>query len=246
MLREVDETVWAPPSAPWVMHQTWQNLLFAHWPVNPQQISPLLPSGLPLDTFGGMAWIGVVPFTMSDVAPRFVPGIPGLSQFPEINVRTYVVRDGKPGVYFFSLDAGNAIAVSIARNIFHLPYFNAQFTVKSQKESIHYASHRTHAHAGGGDFVGTYQPIGPVFRSEAGTLAHWLTERYCLYTTDRQQRLLRGEIRHRHWPLQPATAHITEQTLTEAAGITLPTSDPILHFAQRLDVAIWWLAEVDR
>src|SRR5437764_14098290 len=113
------------PTGPWIMTQTWHELLFAHWPIAPEKIRPLIPSVFTLDTFEGEAWVGVVPFRMSNVRPRWVPPMPGLSAFPELNVRTYVTIHGIPGVYFFSLDAGNPIAVAAARTVFHLPYFKA-------------------------------------------------------------------------------------------------------------------------
>ncbi len=235
---------WPVPSAPWVMRQSWHDLLFAHWPVAPEVVRGLLPAGLTPDTFDGAAWVGVVPFVMRGVRPRGIPPVPWLSGFPEINVRTYVTVGGKPGVWFWSLDAGNPVAVAIARGIFHLPYFNARFTVATGRDgAISYGSTRG---AGQGRFAATYRPTGAPARSVPGTLAHFLTERYCLYTTDGRGRLVRGDIRHAAWPLQPAEADIPTNTLALAAGITLPEQPPLLHFARRLDVLIWWLAASDR
>src|SRR6185436_4929392 len=106
-----------PPG--WVMAMDWEDLLFMHWAIPPELLSPLLPPGLTLDLFASEAWLGVVPFRMTGVRTRFTPGMPGLSRFPELNVRTYVVRDGVPGVWFFSLDAANPVAVRGARQFFH-------------------------------------------------------------------------------------------------------------------------------
>src|SRR5688500_15722341 len=122
---------WPVPPSPWIMTQTWSKLLFAHWPVPPEQIRPLLPPSVTLDTFDGQAWVGVVPFDIPNIRPRFLPPIPTMAHFLELNVRTYVTRDGKPGVWFFSLDAASRLAVEGARLAFHLPYFNAQMSLKT-------------------------------------------------------------------------------------------------------------------
>jgi uncharacterized protein YqjF (DUF2071 family) len=233
------------------MRQTWYNLLFAHWPIEPAVMRAHIPPQLEVDTFDGMAWVGVVPFGMTNVAPRGVPNIPGFSTFLELNVRTYVSAPAttnsaaatKPGVYFFSLDAANALAVMGARTAFKLPYYNAKMDMRAQEGRFHYTSHRTHRRAPTADFVATYGPSGDVYYSSAGTLDHWLTERYCLYTTNREQ-LYRADIHHPPWPLQPATAEITVNTMTEAAGLSLPPQPPLLHFAKRIDMVNWLLAPV--
>src|SRR5437867_5100192 len=125
LLNQTSHRPWPLPSRPWVTTMRWHDLLFLHWPVRPEIIRPLIPNGLELDTFDGAAWIGVVPFRMTGVRLRWLPPLPGISAFPELNVRTYVrVRD-RPGVYFFSLDAGSRTAVAMARAWFHLPYFHA-------------------------------------------------------------------------------------------------------------------------
>src|ERR687892_361778 len=116
---------WPMPDGPWIMTQTWNDLLFAHWPVDANDLRQRVPAGLDLDLFEGQAYVGVVPFHMTNVAPRGVPAIPWVSAFPELNVRTYVRIGAKPGVYFFSLDAGNPVAVAVARAMFNLPYYPA-------------------------------------------------------------------------------------------------------------------------
>ena len=133
-LTETAHRPWPLPTGPWIMSQSWHDLLFAHWPIDASHLRPLIPAALEIDKFQGEAWIGVVPFRMSGVRLRATPALPTLSAFPELNVRTYVTHGGKPGVWFFSLDAANAIAVSVARAWFHLPYFNARMTLrKSQR-----------------------------------------------------------------------------------------------------------------
>jgi len=230
------------------MKQTWHDLLFAHWPIALEQLRPLVPHELPLDTFDGQCWIGVVPFRMSGIRAPWTPPIPGLSSFPELNVRTYVTSKGKPGVYFFSLDAASRTAVWGARTFYHLPYFYAQMKSNDEEGVIHYESIRkdkwvprfspTSPQPGrlNTQFRGTYRPIGPV--REKTELEHFLTERYCLYTAH-QGKLYRCDIHHLPWSLQDAEAQIDQNTVAAAAGITLPNAAPVLHFAKRLDVLVW-------
>lgn len=183
--------------------------------------------------------MGVVPFRMAGVRLRGTPALPWLSAFPELNVRTYVTAEGKPGVWFFSLDAANSAAVSIARAWFHLPYFRARMSCTSQARWIEYKSERTDRRRAKGELEARYRPIGPVLRSQKGSLEHFLTERYCLYTADAEGRVIRGEIHHAPWPLQPAEAELAKNTMAEASGFQLPEEKPLLHFSQRLDVVIW-------
>ncbi|MEO6061719.1 MAG: DUF2071 domain-containing protein [Thermoflexales bacterium] len=241
------------PATPWVMRQSWHDLLFLHWPVPAAVLRPLIPPGLEVDTFDGSAWIAVVPFRMSDVASRLVPAIPGLSAFPELNVRTYVVRDGKPGVWFFSLDAGNRLAVSIARAWFRLPYYHAAMGLSETAGAIAYTSQRKHPGAGPAELRLRYAPTGPVFNAQSGSLEWFLTARYCLYTQGLPTNartyipnapLQRAEIEHPAWPLQVAEAVIETNTMTTPVGITLPDAQPLAHFVRRIDVVVWNPARV--
>jgi uncharacterized protein YqjF (DUF2071 family) len=218
------------------MAQTWNTLLFAHWPLAPEALRPLIPSGLTLEQFSAQAWLGITPFVLTGLRPRGLPAIPGLSAFPELNVRTYVTTGGKPGVYFFSLDAGSAFAVSAARALYSLPYFRARFDVTIAAGTVTYVTRRTDGEA---QFSATYRPTGEATRADAGTLAAWLTERYCLYAEDRRGTLHRTEIHHPPWLLRPATADIRRNTMTAPLGFELPDVPPLLHFADRLDVHVW-------
>lgn len=226
--------------APWVMAQTWQDLLFAHWPVDLGELRRAVPAVLPLDTFEGTAWLGVVPFRMRGVRGRWMPPLPGLSAFPELNVRTYVTVGGKPGVYFFSLDAGNAAAVLFGRRCYHLPYYRARMTTAHVDGVVRYTSRRTHRGAPPARFRALYHPTGSIYRAVPGTLDYFLTERYCLYTVDAGGRIYRTDIAHPPWPLQPAEAQIRLNTMARPHGITLPDTPPLLWFAPRLEVQIWW------
>src|SRR5262245_8592783 len=157
---------WPPPSKPWVMKQIWHDLIFAHWPVPVDQLRPLIPARLQIDTYEGQAWIGVVPFHMSGIRPRLFPAIPWLTAFPALNVRTYVVTDEKPGVWFFSLDAANPVAVAIARRWFLLPYFHARMSCREDSDGITYSSQRIHRAAPSANFVGQYHATSGVFRAQ--------------------------------------------------------------------------------
>jgi len=244
LLAEVAHRPYPISKGPWVMRQVWNDLLFAHWPVPPEVMRPLIPPQLDLDTFEGSAWVGVVPFHMSGVRLRAFTPVPYTHAFSELNVRTYVTFGGRPGVYFFSLDAASPPAVWAARNFFHLPYFNARMPFTVEGDTVTYSSTRTHRHAPPAHLEATYGPTAPVFQAQPGSIEDWLTARYCLYTTDKREKVYRGEIHHRPWPLQPARAIFTENSMAGAAGISLPDQEPLLYFARRLDVLIWPLQTV--
>ena len=224
---------------PWVMRMRWLDLLFAHWRVDAGSLRRLIPDELELDLYEGRAYVGAVPFRMEDVSARAVPAIAGLHAFPELNLRTYVKAGGKAGGGFFSLDAGQRLAVRVARRFFHLPYFDARFTIDHGGGGVNYSAVRTHRGAAGAAFSAHYAACSSVYESEAGSLDYWLTERYCLYSADRQSRVYRGDIEHRPWPLQRAKAEIGLNTLGDWLGIEMAVPPETLHFAKSLDVRAW-------
>jgi uncharacterized protein YqjF (DUF2071 family) len=228
------------------MAQSWHDLLFAHWPLPVATLRSVVPSALTIDTFDGRAWLAVVPFHMTGVRPRGIPPLPGLSAFPELNVRTYVTVNGKPGVYFFSLDAGNRLAVEGARRLYCLPYFQARMEVAGDGGGVRYRSRRVDRRGAPAELRGHYGPVGEVFRARPGSLEAFLTERYCLYTIGPRGATLRVEIHHAPWPLQPAEAAFEVDTMTAGLGITRPAASPLLHFARRLDVVVWPVHRVER
>jgi uncharacterized protein YqjF (DUF2071 family) len=236
---EVAHRPWPMPDTPWIMTQTWHDLLFAHWRIDKALIASAVPRPLEVETFDGAAWIGVVPFHMTNVAPRGVPALPAVSAFIELNVRTYVRVDDKPGVYFFSLDASSRVAVRVARTMFHLPYYSASMSIRTVGDAVDYRSARTESGAPAAGLVASYRPSGPVFRAEPGSLEYFLTERYCLYTVDRGGYPCRLEIHHPPWRLQHADAHFEANTMTNGTGIELPPDVPLLHFAKRQDMVGW-------
>jgi uncharacterized protein YqjF (DUF2071 family) len=228
------------------MTQRWNDLLFAHWPLPSSSIAPLLPDGLHVDTFQGSAWIGVVPFWMDRIKLRGMPPIPGARSFPELNLRTYVrdQRTGTPGVYFFSLDAGNLLAVAAGRLLYNLPYYWAEMRLeqRSEREFSFYSRRRL-----SGEevlFKARYRGLGPTRRlaeSRSGTLEYFLTERYSLFTHNRAGQAMRASIHHVPWPLEEAEAEIVHNDLAAAIGIRLPDQEPVLHYSRRLAVYVWQL-----
>jgi uncharacterized protein YqjF (DUF2071 family) len=239
ILQAVEHRPFPPPRGPWVMTQIWHTLLFAHWPLAPAALRPLVPPVLPLDTFDGQAWISIVPFAMTYLRPRGFPAIPLLTESLEINVRTYVIHRGIPGVYFFSLDANNPLAVAVARTLVHLPYFPARMHCRPIGDGIHYRTRRVSFGSPSAEFVATYRPAGSAKHAQRGTLDNWLAERYCLYTMTRGERLYRVDIHHGPWPLQPAEAEIVRNTMAVAAGLHLPDTTPLLQYAHRQEVLTW-------
>ena len=227
------------PQGPWVLFMSWHDLLFMHWPVPEEALRSLVPPALHLDTFDGGAWLGITPFRMSGTRPRFLPGVPPLSNFPELNVRTYVTAGGKPGIWFFSLDAHNPVAVRLARAAFHLPYFDAKMSCDVVGDEIRYRSVRTHRGAPRAEFAARYRPVGAPLESRTGTLEEFLTERYCLYAANGRGNVYRGDIHHHPWPLRRAELEVESLAMTEQIGFALPESEPLLHFSRRLDTLAW-------
>ena len=192
-----------------------------------------------------MAWLGVVPFRMEGVGIRGVPDLPWLSAFPELNVRTYVTAGGKPGVWFFSLDAANSVAVWTARRFFHLPYYRAEMSVAAARDELVYRSRRLSNNGGAARLSARYGPVSNIVAVTPGSLDHWLTERYCLYSQAPDGRVYRGDVHHHRWALQRADAEIEVNTMTEPFGVSLPDQPPILHYSKRLDVVAWSPVPID-
>ena len=232
------DRTWPTPNHSHAMRMSWHDLLFAHWSFEPDRVARLLPDGIDLDTFEGKAWVGVVPFRMSNVAPRFVPSLPWMSAFPELNIRTYVTHHGKPGVWFFSLDATNPVAVRMARWLFHLRYMDAKMSLTKVDHWYQYRSLRTHRSEPSARLIGKYRPTSEPFFASPGSLEYWLTARYCLYVSDRRGRILRGEIDHPPWPLQQAELVLEENTMLDWLDLEAKTP-PHLLFSKDVTVKAW-------
>jgi uncharacterized protein YqjF (DUF2071 family) len=230
---------WPLPTSPWRVAQTWSELLFAHWLASPATLSALLPHGLRLDLYQGHAYVAIVPFFLR-IRARCLPPLPTAAAFPEINVRTYVTDGSRPGVWFFSLDAASRLAVWGARRLYRLPYHEAQIEAGVGADAVAYHARRRRGRAA---FRARYGPCGESFAPRPGTLEHFLTERYCLYAADGRGGLYRADVHHPPWQLRPAWADIAENSLAEAAGVTL-CGEPLLHYASALPTVAWPLERV--
>jgi uncharacterized protein YqjF (DUF2071 family) len=237
----IDHRPWAVPEGRWTWRQNWHDLLFAHWPVPAADLRRLVPDGLHIQEYDGVSWIGVVPFRMTGVMRRPFPDVPFVSAFPELNVRLYVERDGKPGVWFLSLDAANPLAVWAARRFFHLPYWHARMALTSASGEYRFRSERR------GDpatkFTAHYGPTSPAYGARPGTLESFLVERYCLYCQETGGSLYRAEVHHAPWPLQDAAGQVEADALLNTHGLRVRGA-PLLHFSRGVDVVVWPLAKV--
>lgn len=222
-----------------VMHQVWDRLLFLHWPMDAKHLRPLIPPELEIDTWEGTAWIGVTPFTIRGIRPPLMPALPVISTSHELNVRTYVQRNGEPRVWFLSLDASNSLAVWAARLGFGLPYFRAKMKMTIETQSVHFESSRTHAEAPPATFRASWK-LGSRFPDAApATRDFFLIERYALYSSS-GDRLYQAGIHHRPWPLSSARVDQLDSTLLKSHGLIPPREVPVVHAqAEPLHVWIW-------
>ena len=218
------------------MFQSWQQLLFMHWRVPIEQLRSVVPAPLIVDECEGSAWVGLTPFRVVDLRARLMPPLPGVSTFPEMNLRTYVRHGDRSGVYFFTLEAGSNAAVIGARLLYFLPYHRARMHVRPYGDWIDYRSSRERDRV---EFFGRYRPNGPIFNARPGTLEYFLTERYALFSVLSRRRVLRADIHHVPWPLQVAEAHVDVNTVPEAYGLDVSGQQPLLHYADRQDTLVW-------
>ncbi len=235
-LETTEHRPWPAPPGSWLMAQTWEELLFAHWPLPIERLREHLPAELEVDTHEGEAWLGITPFLVTNVRLRGLPALPVVSSFLELNCRTYVSHAGeKPGIWFISLDASSRLAVEAARRLYRLPYFQARMQGLPRSTCARIGAERPHV------WEATYGPASAVAPAEPGSLEHFLTERYCLYTVD-SGALHRAEIHHPPWPLQPAEAEVELNTMPPD-GLE-PSGEPLCHYSGRQDVLIWPLEPV--
>jgi uncharacterized protein len=243
-LRHSGHRPWVLPGRPWVMGQSWCDLLFAHWPVPVAEVRAHVPRELELDLFDGEAWISVTPFEVRGTRPRGALPPPVLSRFPEVNVRTYVTVADRPGIWFFSLDAASRLAVAAARTVYRLPYFRARMGIDTAtRPGIEYRSERVDPRGEPAAFRGRYEQLGGHRHAAPGSLEAWLVERYRLYTVDDGQ-IFAADIHHRPWTLQDARADIEINTMTAPLGIDL-AGQPVLQYAARQDVVFWPLVGIE-
>lgn len=232
-LQHVAHRPWPLPARAWRWRQSWLDLAFIHHRVDAAALRTRLPAGLRLQEFDGSAWIGLVPFRMAGVMRRPLPDLPAFSSFPEVNVRTYVECDGKPGVWFFSLDACSWPVVLGGRAVYGLPYFYASMRQESRDGWHAFASVRRR---GSAELRARYRAVGEIFQARLGTFEHWATERYCLYSHSHRRGLERVEVHHVPWPLQRAEVEIETCDLLIAGGITPLDRNPVFHFSSGVHV----------
>ena len=230
---------WPAPMAPWVMTQRMNDLLFLHYALAPEAVRVLVPDVLTLDTYGQQAWVTVAALWINHLRPPGVPSLPWVSQLSQINVRTYVTFGGKPGVYFFSVDASKLPSIWGARMFYRLPYWQASIKVRGKGGAeIEYTSKRQHGPKPA-EFRCVYGPASDAsFHARPGSLEHFLAERYCLYSVSRK-RLYRAEIHHLPWELQDAAIDLRENTIATTAGVELPPQPEMALFARELKVLFW-------
>jgi len=238
ILSQVNHRPWSVRTDRWVWRQSWCDLLFMHWPVKVDLLRPLVPEQLKIQEFDGTSYLGIVPFRMEGVMRRPFPDLPWFSTFPELNVRLYVEHRGRPGVFFLSLDATNPFVVWAGRTIFHLPYYRASMKITEENGVYHYFSLRKDL-KNRSTLMMKYQPTSQVYFAKKGTLDHFLTERYCLYTVSPKGELTRVDVHHPPWPLQSATAEIDHNSLLANTKLVVPGTKGLLHFAKRVDVVTW-------
>jgi uncharacterized protein len=230
---------WPIPQRPWLLRMRWNSLLFAHWPVDPARVRPLLPPGVDLDTFDGQAWMSVVAFDQSDTSLHGFPNVPWVSRFPECNTRTYVRGGDLPGILFLSLDAAQPLVVELARLVNGLPYAHARMTIDTGPAGVHFFSERRDRRVGPGRLDATYAPTGPAAPAPRGSLAEWLTERYAFFSQRHDGRLLWLEITHPRWQLAPVALDLRANTLGAPWGLDLAGPPTLAHVVGRQDVIAW-------
>lgn len=238
IINETDHRPYPLPSKKWIMRQSWRHLLFVHWPISPEKIRYLIHPSLQLDTFNELAWISIVIFKMEGIYPRGFPFFSITPPFPEINVRTYVKWRGKPGVHFLSLDVGDLASFTIAKKWYHLPYHSANISLSQRNNSFYFESHRRKNETDPILCKGIYTPNGNTFTPDKETLVHWLTERYCFFSTDYRGHIYTGEIHHLPWALQEAKIELFENTMLSPYNIEI-TGKPIVHFSEGIDSLFW-------
>lgn len=221
------------PAQPVVMYQRWEELLFLHWAVAPKVVAQDLPRGVRLDTYDGKAWIGVVPFSMRDVRPRFLPAVKAISDFPELNLRTYVVDErGRPGVWFYSLDTPKRLPNWIARTFFHLNYRLARMRAEGEAGSRSYQSELWLGADWDAPQSYNWERVGTSWNAEPGSLEFFLVERYRLFAYDRSRlRLFTGRVHHDPYPLQSVELASYSKRLFGLNGLTTPAGAPVSALA---------------
>jgi uncharacterized protein YqjF (DUF2071 family) len=231
------------PTGIHVGRQRWNHLLFAHWKVDPALVQATLPRGVTVDTFEGNAYLGIVPFFMQRIRPTWLPPLPWISWFLELNVRTYVHdANGRPGVWFYSLDCNQPIAVWIARHFFNLPYFHAQMSARFRESTIHYQCQRDGNPGLPNRYV--WRPGIDASLTTPGSLAFFLIERYLLFSSDRTGRLFEGRVHHAPYRVHVPNVLEFSSEAARQAGFALSGEPVSVLGALPVDVSIFPLKPI--
>ena len=224
----------------WNMFQSWRDVLFAHWRIDPDQLRPVVPAQMDIDVFDGSAWLSMVPMRMADLHFRDLPPLPGLMHFLEINFRAYVTVHGMPGVYFFSIDCDDSLADIYAHHFLHLPMARAKMEMKNVDGVCYYDSHRKQESGlAPAALVASYKPIGDPYNAEPGSLEQFLLERYSMFFNQPDGSILHGRMEHAPWQIWKAEATIEENTIGQASGFDIKPYPDYLHYAERADTHAW-------
>jgi uncharacterized protein YqjF (DUF2071 family) len=242
---EVTHRPWPIISKNWIMRQSWSNVLFTHWPISAELLRPHIPRSLEIDTFDGTAWLGVVVFIMEGIYLRGLTALSVTPKFAEVNVRTYVQRNGKPGVYFMSLDVGDLASLMIAKRWYRLPYKAAQISLQKEDQTFLCKSLRKEKSNVPIGFHANYIPLSGVYLSKKELFDDWLTERYCFFSTDKRANIYCGEIHHQPWPLQKVDIEICKNSLFTPFQFDLSEEKMIAHFSKGLDSLFWNIKRLD-
>ncbi len=228
---------WPPPRRPWMLQQTWTNVLSMHWPVAPSALKRFVPSALELQEHDDTGWLSVIALQIEAMRFRALPSLPGLSTFPQLNLRTYVQCEGKPGVWFLRVDADNPLAAWGARELLHLPYvFSSIMAEESDGAHCFTATRKEDDTA----FRARYRPRSESYESPPGSLAHVLMERYCQYSLGSKGQLLRTELHHQTWPLHDVDVDVEQNTLFASHALDAPAASPsVALYTRRLEAVIW-------
>ena len=237
-LEQTAHRPWELPQKSWVVRQDWIDLGFLHWKVDLKELRKIVPEPLEIDLFEGAGFVGMVPFRMDKVRFKFTPPVPYFSSFPELNVRTYVRYNGRPGVFFLSLDAHSRLMVWQGRSTFQLPYYLAEMKHRPLDGGWHYHSRRTGDEDWG--FEAKQYRQGEVFEAQPDTVAHFLAERYCLYVVEPQGKVVSVDIHHRPWPIYNGNIEITKNTMIQQFSGIDPLKPDFVHCSQGVECVGWW------
>ncbi|MAH91504.1 MAG: hypothetical protein CMA11_07020 [Euryarchaeota archaeon] len=245
MARKIDHehVPFAMPEKAHSLVQEWRNLTFMHWEVEPQNLAPHIPKGLEIDLFEGKAYVGAIPFEMRNVRPRLLPSLPGVSTFPEFNIRTYVKKNGIPGVLFLTLDAQSRVTCWHAPRSYGLPYRYAKCSLKITDKEYAWKSRRS---SDGVILEGKCKLKGEQRQAEKDSLEYFLFERYSLYT-EHKKKLHMAYTLHKPWTFQDGEVEIVENTLTESFNLNIDVMKPqYIHASKGVYVHTWSIEEVNQ